>query len=204
MNGSPEQSQQQTWFFLCLLCLLQQIKHEWCDFSNFKCCTIKKTTQTCVFLYVYETLIVCICFICVCVCVGEGMPHVSLILKCRAHSVWLNNEFSRLRTGEPTMLITQINKHADEQQQWNNGNTIGSVSSVADREDNYSYPPTPSLPFKHPHTSLLHAFLSLLFSPSVIFFLSFSLQWFLSLPVFLSLSVFFFNVACLLLYLTCN
>lgn len=129
---------------------------------------------------------------------GGGMLHGSLVLKCRAHLVWLNNEFSRLRTGEPTMLITQINKHADEQQQWNNGNTIGSISSVADREDNYSYPPTPSLPFKHPlphllssHTSLLHAFLSLLLSPSVIFFLSFSLQWFLSLPVFLSLSVFF-------------
>lgn len=113
------------------------------------------------------------------VCVGCSTCTVSLVLKCRAHSVWLNNEFSRLRTGEPTLLITQINKHADEQQQrWNNGNTIGSVSSVADREDNYNYPPTPSLPLKHP---LLHLFF---FSPhtSLHVFIppSFSLCYFLS------------------------
>lgn len=107
----------------------------------------------------WEALIVCI-WLCVCVCEWD-VSHVSLVLKCGAHSVWLNNEFSRLRTEEPTLLITQINKHADEQQQWNNGNTTGSVSSVAGRKDNYSYPPTPSLPFKH---TLHHLFSSLLFS----------------------------------------
>lgn len=41
--------------------------------------------------------------------------------------------------GGGTPLITQINKHADELPQWNNGNTTtGSVTSAADTEHNYS------------------------------------------------------------------
>lgn len=142
-------------------------------------------------------------YVCACLCECYA-SHVSLVLKCGAHSVWLNNEFSRLRTEELTLLITQINKHADEQQQWNNGNTTGSVSSLANRKDNYSYPPTPSLLFKHPlhhlsfssHTSL--CVLSLLFSPyhcSLMHVCSFSFlfRWFLSFPVFLPPSFFLWH-----------
>lgn len=122
-------------------------------------------------LLCYEALLI----VCICRC-DRYASHVSLVLECGAHSVLLNNEFGRLRTEEPTLLITQINKHADEQQQWNNGNTTGSVSSLADRKDNYSYPPTPSLLFKHPlhhlffssHTSLCA--LSLLLSHACMFF----------------------------------
>lgn len=131
----------------------------------------------------------CLSAFCLCVCEWV-VPHVSLVLKCGPHSMWLNNEFSRLRTGEPTLLITQINKHADEPQQWNNDNTIGSVSSVADREDNYGYPPTPSLPlllFSHLPSCLFYLFRSF-------FYLSYLLHWFLSffcmfLSVVLSLTL---------------
>lgn len=119
-------------------------------------------------------------------CVFWDVSHVSLVLKCGAHSVRLNNEFSRLSTEEPTLLITQINKHADEQRQRNKGNTTGSVSSVADSEDNYRYPPTPSLPFKHPLPHLLFSHLLLgrlspLLSHARIFFLSLLFLRFLSL-----------------------
>lgn len=131
-------------------------------------------------------------FVCICLHVREpAVPHVSVVLECGAHSVRLNNEFSRLRTREPTLLITQINKHADEPQQWNNDNTIGSVSSAADREDNYGYPPTPSLPLKHP---LLHLFFSSPFmSPfisSAFFLSSFALHWLLPFVFFFCLSYF--------------
>lgn len=208
LNSSPEQSQQQI-CFLCLLCLSQQIEHEQHDFSNFKFSTIEDYTvcfcSFCVSVSVWEreTLIVCICLrVSMFVCVWD-VPHVSLVLKCRAHSAWLHNEFSRLRTGEPTLLITQINKHADEQQRWNNGNTIGSVSSVADREDNYSYPPTP--PFKHPlllSSHLPSCLFIILLSHAVIFFffLASVISFFCCIFVFASLSL----TVPLLLFLRCN
>lgn len=138
----------------------------------------------------------CLSAFCLCVCEWV-VPHVSLVLKCGPHSMWLNNEFSRLRTGEPTLLITQINKHADEPQQWNNDNTIGSVSSVADREDNYGYPPTPSLPLKHPllhlffssHTSLRVSFIpSALSSIFLICFIDFFLSYFFVCRSFLDIT----------------
>lgn len=129
--------------------------------------------------------------VCACVCV-EGAT--SLVTQCD----WAVRWDWGLR--EQTMLITQVNKYADEQQQWNNGNTIGNDSSVAETEDNYSYRPTPFLPFKHP---------LLLYSPMLrlsILFIYFLLQWLLSLSVFfvslllptiyLLLSTFFFYPRC--------
>ena len=160
----------------------------------------------CVCVCVRATLIVCMC-VCVCVylCMWVGWAKCISCTQVRGTLI-VTEQWVRLRTGEQTLLITQINKHADEQQQWNNGNTIGSVSSAADRQDNYGYPPTPSLPFKHPLLQLFFAHTSLhvfFIAAAHIFFLSCMLQWFLSLSVFLSLSFFLWHYLSTS-YFSCN
>lgn len=69
MNSFPEQSQQEK-CFVCLF-LLQQIKHEQCDLSNFRCNTIENYTALCLYIciifchvYVRDALFVCVLFVC--------------------------------------------------------------------------------------------------------------------------------------------
>lgn len=110
VNGSPEEAHRAEMFTLPSLSFCSEYNRSAIIFAHFRCTTIGNHTALCLSVWGF-------CHVCE---RESGMCHVYLLCSSVEHnqSVWLNNEFSRLRTGEPTLLRTQINKHADEQPQW--------------------------------------------------------------------------------------
>lgn len=174
MSVSLEQSHQ--WIFLCPFFLLLQRNHVRYEFGDFTQNNIRACAALC--LPAWYFFFSFFCSVCNC---ENGMLDVSSCSGVEhAQCDWTMSSADGRKGGGETPLITQINKHADELPQWNNGNTTtGSVTSAADTEHNYSsFLPLCLLNIRFFISSYGSLDIFVFYCSYSVFFSLFLLQWF--------------------------